>query len=299
MDRVASQSSTHIFTGEQMNSLNEHVIKMVQNTVSEYSSTENANFEEICSGLGIDVKEASLSLEIDGMHKGSTIFINTRVQNEERKRFTQFHEITHYLLEKDGYLISELHDLTFSQEGEYDKQLEKLCNFGAAEFLMPSKEFINLYVETGFNVELILSAAEYFKSSTIAATIQLAQVAPNQCITAICEFMQDKRTPLQSQILNQNEKSPKRQLRVSYAASSPNVRYMLAKNTVIPYDHLIYDAIGQDNPVEGDSNVPFRSGKKMPCRCEALAERNRVYVIFHLSPPTSTNEMQINLFDSS
>jgi len=116
---------------------------------------------------------------------------------------------------------------------------------------------------------------------------------------AICEFSHDENPPWQYQIFNQKEKTLKRKLCVTYAASSPTVKYTLAKNTVIPYDHLIYDAFGQDNLVDGDSYVPFRSGKKMPCRCEALTEKNRVYVIFHLSPPTSTNEMQMNLFNLS
>ena len=65
--------------------------------------------------------------------------------------------------------------------------LERLCNIGAAEFLMPREEFTKLYKEKGFNVELIPFAANHFGSSTIATTIQLAQVAPNSCITAICE----------------------------------------------------------------------------------------------------------------
>lgn len=285
--------------GKKVNNPQKYIIKLIQDTVREYSSQEDTNFKEICSGLGLEVKEAPLSLEIDGMHKGNIIFINTRIENDERRRFTLFHEITHYLVENDGDLISDLHELTYNQEGELDRQLEIYCNIGAAEFLMPREKYMRLCEEKGFNVNTIPFAASYFRCSTIAATIQLAQIAPNQCITAICEFIQDKTTPLQPQIFNQEEKSLKQKLRVTYAASSPNVKYMLAKDTVIPNDHLIHDAFGQDNPVEGESYVPFRSGKKMPCQCEALADGNRVYVLFHLSPPTSTNKMQMNLFDSS
>lgn len=283
-----------------MNNLNRHVIKLVRDTVRQYSSTEKPSFGEICTGLGLDVKEGFFRSKTDGIQSGKTIIINSRIQNKERKRFTEFHEVMHYLIENDDHLISILNEHVYNQKVEYDRQVEKLCNVGAAEFLMPSEEFRKLYEERGFNVELILSAADYFKSSTIATTIQLAQVAPNQCITAICEFIQDKTTPMQSQILNQKEESLKRKLGVTYAASSPTVKYTLAKNTVIPYDHLIHDAFLQNNPVEGKSYVPFRSGKKMPCYyCEALADGNRVYVIFHLSSPTSTSEMQMNLFSSS
>ena len=279
-----------------MNSFNEHVIKLVQNTVREYSPTEDVNFDKICSRLGLDVIKGVFKARQDGMQTGKTIIINSHIKSEERLRFTQFHELTHYLLEKDGYLISELHDLNFHNKDEFDRQLEIYCNIGAAEFLMPRERFRKLYEEKGFNVELIPYAATQFNSSTIATTIQLAQVAPKKCITAICEFTQDKTTPLQSEIFNQKNRSPNRKLHVIYSASSPTVRYKLAKNTVIPDDHLIHDAFLQDHSIEEKSYVPFRSGKKMPCYCEALGKKNRVYTIFHLNTPwTSTNEMQMNL----
>lgn len=283
-----------------MNSFNKHVIKLVQDTVMKYCSTENPNFDEICSGLGLDVKEGFFRAGTDGIQSRKTIIINSRIQNEERRRFTEYHEVTHYLLKKDGYLISELHDLTFRNKDEFDRQLEMYCNIGAAEFLMPREKFIRLCEKKGFNVYLIPFAASYFKCSTIAATIQLAQVAPNKCITAICEFASNGCTSSETNLFNEKYRSAKPRLHVIYSALSPTAKYPLAKSTVIPIDHLIHDAFGQNNPVDGESYVPFRSGKKMPCHCEALAERNRVYVIFHLSNPrTSTNEMQMNLFSSS
>ena len=57
-------------------------------------------------------------------------------------------------------------------------KLERLCNIGAAEFLMPREKFTKLYEEKGFNVELIPFSASYFESSAIATTIQLAQDCP-------------------------------------------------------------------------------------------------------------------------
>ena len=282
-----------------MNSVQKQIIQLVRNTINTYSSTPIAKIDEICAGLGLGIRVDIVPDGSDGMIVGKNIIINSKIQYEERKRFTIFHEIMHYLIDNDDDLISILNEYTLSQDGEYGRQLEIFANIGAAEFLMPREKYMRLCEEKGFNVNTIPFAASYFRCSTIAATIQLAQIAPNQCITAICEFIQDKTTPSQFQIFNQEEKSLKQKLRVTYAASSPNVKYMLAKDTVIPNDHLIHDAFGQDNPVVGESYVPFRSGKKMPCQCEALADGDRVYVLFHLSSPTSTNKMQMNLFDSS
>ena len=290
-------SLRHIFSPqeEKVDDPKKRVIKLVQNTVKEYSSTDVPSFDEICSGLGLDVLEAPLPSGIDGMHKGRAIFINSEIQNEERKRFTQFHELTHYLIEDDGDLISELHEYTWTQKDRYTGLLENLCNIGAAEFLMPSEEFRKLYKERGFNVGLIPYAARYFKSSTIATTIQFAQIAPNKCITAICErgLIPNDVAPSQNHLLGGRNLSVELKLHVVYSAPSPTTKYWLAKYTEIPRDHLINQAFLQTQSVEDESYVPFRSGKKMPCRCEALADGDRIYTLFHLTSPPNSDQLTL------
>ena len=98
--------------------MKEFVIKLVRDAVGKYASTEIPDFDEICSGLGLDVKEDLLSPGVDGILQGRTILINSRIQSEERKQFTRFHEVVHYLINEDGELISILHDATWSQNGE-------------------------------------------------------------------------------------------------------------------------------------------------------------------------------------
>ena len=276
---------------ERVNDPKKHITKLVQNTVRKYSSTEIPSFGEICAGLGLDVQEAALPPGIDGMHKGRTIFINSQIQNEERKRFTQFHEVTHYLIEKDGDLISDLHDATWSQDDGYERPLERLCNIGAAEFLMPSEVFSRLYAEKGFNVELIPLAAHYFRSSTIATTIQLAQVAPNECITSIFEYGLTPGDTIEAQdrFFNRAHRPLKPKLHVTYSASSPTSDRWLAKYTIFPDDHLVNQAFSQVKMLEGESNI-FFPGWQEPCICEALPYKNRVYALFHLTPPPNPNQ---------
>ena len=275
-----------------MNSMKRHVIKLVQDVVNKYASAPIPTFNEVCSGLELDVVEGELPPEIDGICKGRKIVINSVIQNEERKRFTQFHEVTHCLIEEDGDIISELHKYTRDQKNEYDRSLEYLCNIGAAEFLVPRKVFAELYQEKKFNVELIPYAARYFKSSTIVTTIQLAQIAPNSCITAVCErgLISNDTTSSQTHFSNAKYRPTGQKLHVVYSASSPATKYLLVKYTEIPGDHLINQAFSQVQPVEGDSYVPFRSGKKMPCDCEALADGGKIYVLFHLTPPPNPNQ---------
>ncbi len=277
-----------------MNRMKRHVIELVRDAVNKYASTTIPTFDEICSGLGLDVKVGELPSRTDGAQKDKIIIINSQIKNEERKRFTQFHEVTHYLIEQDGDLISELHDYTINQEHGFKKPLETLCNIGAAEFLMPSKEFTKLYNKRGFNVQLILFAANYFKSSTIAATIQLAQVAPNKCIAVVCEngLVPNVRVPSQASFFSTgNQYHPKSKLHVIYSASSPAASdRWLAKYTTFPDDHLINQSFLQVKMLEDESIIPFPSWKES-CTCEALPYKNRVYALFHLSPLPDPNQM--------
>ena len=76
-----------------------------------------------------------------------------------------------------------------------------------------------------------------------------------------------------------------------------NNEILVGKTHGYSHDHLIHQAFLEDQPREGDSYVPFRSGNQMPCYCEALPDkdRNRVYVLFHLTPPP--NPDQLDLFE--
>ena len=274
-----------------------HVIKLVRNTVRGYASTEIPDFDEVCSGLGLVVKEIPLPPKINGAIEGRTIFINSRVQNRERKQFTRFHEVTHHLINEDEELISMLHDATWDQHGEYERQVERLCNIGAAEFLMPHEEFTKLYKEQGFSVELIPFAANYFGSSAIATTIQLAQVAPISCITAICEYglMPSKTAQSQRSLFDEENHTLKPKLHVVYSASSPATKYWLTRDTNIPADHLINQAFLDAQHLEGESYVPFRSGNRMPCYCEALPDGDRVYTLLHWGTRLNPNPDQLTL----
>ena len=279
-----------------MNRMKGRVIELVRDVVDKYASTTIPTFDEICSGLELDVKVGELPSGTDGAQKDKTIIINSEIKNEGRKRFTQFHEVTHYLIEKDGDLISELHDYTINQEHGFKKPLETLCNIGAAEFLMPSKEFVALYEERGFNAQLILFAADYFTSSTIAATIQLAQVAPNKCIAVVCEngLVPNASAPSQASFFpTRNQYHNKSKLHVIYSASSPAASdRWLAKYTIFSDDHLINQAFLRAETLEGESEIPFPSWKES-CTCEALPYNNRVYALFHLSPLPDPNQMTL------
>lgn len=282
-----------------VNDMEAHVIKLVREVVGKCASTKSLTFHRICAVLGLSVKEGRLPPKVDGILQGRTILINSRIENKERKQFTRFHEITHHLINEDEELIAMLHDMPWARGDEYEIQLERLCNIGAAEFLMPREEFTKLYKEQEFNVGLIPFAANNFGSSVIATTIQLAQVAPTSCITAICQngTIPNAMMPSQSHFFDAEELTTSPKLHVVYSASSPTAKYGLARGTAIPDDHPINQAFLESQFLEGESYVPFRSGKKMPCNCEALPDGDRVYALFHWGSPPNPNPAQLDLFE--
>ena len=264
----------------------------MRSSVEKYGTSVIPSFEEIINGLQLSEKKDELPPDKDGILADNIIIINTQVRSEERKQFTRFHEVTHYLIKQDGELISDLHDTFWHDKKGYERILERLCNIGAAEFLMPREEFRRLCEETGFRVGLITEASQHFGSSKIATTIQLAQVAPYPCITAICEYgVMPNRTEHQRSLFP-TKGLPSSQLYILYSAASPSVRYLLARYSVIPDEHTICDAFHQGEAMDQESYVPFPSGKKMPCRCEALRHFDRVYVIFHLGSEPDSRQLK-------
>ena len=274
--------------------IREYVIKLVRDAVSKYASDAIPTVDEILLGQGLDMKEGELPPYEDGALVGNLIIINSEIQSEERKQFTRFHEITHHLINQDGEIISILHDATWHQNDGYKTVIERLCNVGAAEFLMPCEEFRRFYKEKGFQAGLITEASHHFGSSTIATTIQLAQVAPYSCITAVCEYgLMPNQIKCQPNLFVDDSALPASQLHVVYSASSPTTKYKLAKYTVIPEGHPIYDAFFQSVTVEKESYIPFRSGKEMPCYCEALVYRDRIHVVFHIDPAPCVGQLEL------
>ncbi len=70
---------------------------------------------------------------------------------------------------------------------------------------------------------------------------------------------------------------PRDGLYIDYAAAPWHRTYPLARFTVVPLDHALYQARQNHSTVAtARSCVPFRSGKSIPCRCEARYLKGRV-----------------------
>jgi IrrE N-terminal-like domain len=112
-----------------------------------------------------------------------TVFVHEGAarQNWRRSRFSVAHEMIHALIIQmlgDAKLIA-----TLDETDEAYAELERLCNVGAAELLMPSTMIRKAIKETDFSPDGLLSLYDRFLISREALLWRIASVMPRASIT--------------------------------------------------------------------------------------------------------------------
>jgi hypothetical protein len=136
----------------------------------------------------------------------------------------------------------------------------------------------------GFSVDLVTLIADRHCSSMIASALQLAHCAPIDCFVILCSH---GRIP---------KARPRRSgLYVDYAGAPPQRKYMLGRFSPIRGDHVLAQAWEERSPVRGESYVPYRSDKYMPCYCEAKPMGPFVAGILSFEEPVPQGQMPLPL----
>lgn len=234
------------------------IVRMVSDARERYGVPEGCGAEAACAMVGLEVNYAPLALGTDGALLEGRVIVNRGIRWRPRVEFTIYHELFHHLLEEDGDIIEHYTDLLRSDDKQYKKAVERCCDRGAAEFMMPQAQVREAIQAEGFCVDLIELIADRHGSSLIASALQLAHCAPVDCFVVLCSHgLVPKVRPRRSSLY------------VDYAGASPQRKYMLARFSPVRSDHVLAQAWEECGPVQGESYVPYRSGKYMPCYCEA------------------------------
>ncbi|HHY58864.1 MAG TPA: ImmA/IrrE family metallo-endopeptidase [Chloroflexi bacterium] len=269
----------------------ERVIQLVNKTKQDAGISGGAYYrgpgDLVARCLNITVIESQLNAD-EGLYLNSdppTILLDTHGFDRDRVNFTFFHEITHHLIKQDDDLIAFVHEFAFEDS---EKLVEALCNIGAAEFLVPSREIRSAIDSEGFRIELLINFDKIYPASKPAIAIQLAQCAPHQCIVVVCEFGQlpGHRQTQSLPMWAGDEKQPE-QLFTQLASSSPSVRYAPGRFVKIRSDHLLWQVFQEKKAMSGTAQIPFHSGKKWETRCDAIYYLGKVYAAFHIDTPPS------------
>jgi hypothetical protein len=254
--------------------------------------------DPIAAHLGLSVKEYELPLD-EGQYipDHSLIVIDPRMTDPARRNFTFFHEVSHHLIRQDDLLYAFLHEYAPRDE-DFDAALERYCNIGAAEFLIPAADVCAAIAQDGFTIRLIERLDLHYPASKPAIAIQLAQCAAHKCFIVVCAYDFIPRRGEQPSFLDDRQIPEQPCLHVVYSASSQALaKYPIGRFNVIPSDHVIVKAHAHQQFIRGKACIPFRHNHTWIVDCEALPYKGKVYAAFHASPPPGPTADLPSLFD--
>jgi hypothetical protein len=220
-----------------------------------------------------------------------TIVLDPRAQSPERLQFTFGHELMHDRIEQDDDLLSLLADAYVRSD---HATMERLCNVGAAEWLMPSEDVQDMVRAHGFSTALIPILCQRYHASSLAVAIHMAATASHQCYLVIAApryVRQDESFPM---LIDIRATRARPRLVMLYTVASPSVKYAIRRGQLVPTDHLMCAAWQRyDETISDRALIPFASGTRWEVPCDALSFRGHVFAFFHTSDPVSPDQMHL------
>ena len=207
------------------------------------------------------------------------IILDKRAHTPERIHFSFYHELMHAHIEDNDDLLSLLADAHIRDE--YDT-IERMCNVGAAELLVPGDEVYDLFRSHPFSASLIPLMCERFPASSLAVAFKMINHTPHECHLVIAE-------PTIS-----NSDGVK--LVIIYTGKSSAVeKYTIKRGQILPVRSLLYQAWqgGNGKLCQGEDCIPFASGTEWLVPCDAIRFRGKVFAFFNVSPPISVNQLPL------
>jgi len=259
-----------------------------------YQYNEWINPYALAEALEFSIVTRNLGTGREGAALADTIVLDPATGVQARRRFTLYHEIVHLLIKRNGELYSILHD-QYPSDKDFNRIIERLCNVGAAEFVIPREDLHAAIEAQGFTIALLRNLSNISEVSPTAVAVQLALCAKHECIVIVCRMI--SRPEVNGPILPGDARTGMA-LQVSTSVSSSRTKYRVAVGSLISKGHLFYEAYGAKDGeiVRGEAPVPFRSGKEWIVECEAIRIGKQVFGVFHLEPAPVRNRYQLPLF---
>lgn len=272
--------------------IDEKIVELVAWARQRYGIPEKCRAEDACKKIGLTLRWEDTGKQ-DGYHSRDqkAVVVNSKTTWSPRIAFTIYHEIFHYLIEEEGDEIIELYGEALRNQAEaFEDAIERCCNAGAAEFILPRHAVLAAIAERGFTVDLIEYLANLYGSSLLATSVQLASCAPVPCYVVVCTYGSP---PVGSSPVWSRPQS----LFIEQAARRSDMRYPWGKGTSIPSDHLLRQVWDTGRRLSGPSSVAWSSGRAMPCAyAEAKIVGEHVVGILCLHHPPPKDQVGLNLF---
>ena len=281
--------------------MQQHAIALVRAVINGNRLSARPCVDDVIGVLGLpDPKRVPMPSDKDGFHHGDQIYVSAALTCVERIEFTIFHEILHILIERDREIPSELHDHFYGQDKQKELQvLESLCQTGAAEFVMPSVEYVALVQAAGWKLAAIGDAAGQFGCSVIASAFTFAHHYPGPCTVLVCEHgYLRKEPPRVGKLIQTRQAETAMCLFVAYSIHNYRQKYPMCRNVSVPQTHLIHLTwLDCGEAVSKDVGF-FKTKNDWKIHCEVACLRGRAYALYLPDGPlhVSYDPAQLCLF---
>lgn len=185
-----------------------------------------------------------------------------------RQNFSISHEICHTLF-PDGYeMIRHRHERR--TKFDPDREVESLCDTGAAELLLPEDDFsadVNRY---GFGLASIALLRERYEASREAVIRRMVQLNRGAAAAVFLEYRlkPSERAAVRQLALLPGGREPHPKLRIAYVVVSDSFKAFLPQHKSIPDDSCVYKAVASGGIEEG---IELWEIPGLPrCRVEAM-----------------------------
>ncbi len=173
---------------------------------------------------GIKVRPGAGELRQDAFVRmnedGQTEIVWNQDRPPTRTRFSIGHEITHTFF-PDCFDMVRNRECTAGAEGGAKDELERLCDIGAAELLMPQPEFGSHLAHLDVGLEAVDNLRQRYEVSREAACIRVAQMADCPCAAV---FLSYRNKPTEVRTFGQEAfgflDRPRPKLRVDFMVAS-------------------------------------------------------------------------------
>lgn len=272
----------------------EKVIAIVHRAIDRHGLSDLRRGTDACARLGLTVARAPLAAGVEGclVFEQRLVCLNSNEMWTTREQFTIFHEITHFLLEDDGELIEYFAATLGTDKSRYKLEIERCCNMGAAEFMIPRRRVREAIAADGLSVQLIPMLAGQCGCSMVAAAFQVADCAQERCYVAICTYGCPPGAAQRGlRLFPDRGHAALEQLYLEHTARSPSTRYPLARYASVPEDHLFASVWSEGGEAAADTFVPFPSGRRQSCFGRAMRLNQRVIGLLLLERPVPKAQM--------
>ena len=268
------------------------VLRQIRGIKRQYD--EWSDLHGLAKALEFSIISRDLGTGREGAALASTIVLDPSKGVKARQRFTLYHEIVHLLIKGNDELYSILHD-QYPSDTDFKRIIERLCNAGAAEFVIPREVVLAAIEKKGFSISLVRDLSSVGEISPTAVSVQLALCAKHKCIVTVCSLASHAEA---DEPLFSDKLIPGMVLQVSLSVSSPRTKYKVARGSRISRGHLLYEAykVKVGEVVTGEALVPLRSGRQWIVECEAMRIGGQVFGIFLLEPAPVKSRHQLPLF---